>query len=150
MLAAAGHKVVAVDALMVNLGYIHHSLSLANTVHQVKLLHHPVSDTVETLYPVNSDLSNPGATRLLQEHLITEDLQVALGFHFRKLFLSLQIVGPPVNTTTLLKLISFVQADKVILKMDVEGMECKVGYNLFVFPSAYFLDNQLFQESEDI
>ena len=42
MMAAAGRHVVAVDAMLVNLAYIHHSLTLGNTTKFVRLLNNPV------------------------------------------------------------------------------------------------------------
>ena len=37
-----------------------------------------------------------------------------------------KVVGPPVLSTTLLNLLDFIAADTVVLKIDVEGYECKV------------------------
>ena len=42
VMAAAGRKVVAVDAMLMNLGYLHASLSLANTTSNAQLLHNSV------------------------------------------------------------------------------------------------------------
>merc|ERR1739838_1010533 len=124
MVAAAGREVVAVDALLTNLAYIHHSLTVDNTEHLVRLLHHPVSDTVETLFPVNDDVSNPGGTRLVPRRLITQNLKV---------------VGPPVNTTTLLDILSFINTDTVIVKIDVEGFECKVLAQYLQNPTSTYI-----------
>lgn len=42
MMAAAGRQVVAVDAMLVNLAYIHQSLMFGNTTQFVRLLNNPV------------------------------------------------------------------------------------------------------------
>ena len=42
MMAAARRHVVAVDAMLDNLAYIHHSLTLGNTTQFVRLLNNPV------------------------------------------------------------------------------------------------------------
>ena len=42
VMAAAGHKVVAVDAMLANLAYIQHSLIRGNTTQYVTLLNYPV------------------------------------------------------------------------------------------------------------
>ena len=42
VMAAAGCQVVAVDAMLANLAYIHHSLIMGNTTQYVRLLNYPV------------------------------------------------------------------------------------------------------------
>jgi len=109
--AAAGRRVVAVDAVMENLAYISTSLNQSNTGHFVSLLNNPVSDKVEVLYPVTDNKDNQGGTRLVPGDAINSDTRVT---------------GPAVNTTTLSNVLKFTNANSVILKMDVEGFECKV------------------------
>jgi len=111
MVAATKRKVVAVDAVMENLAYINHSLSIASTSQYVKLLGNPISDKIETLYPVTDNKDNQGGTRLVPGHNLNENTKAA---------------GPPVNTTTLHDVVKFVDSSTIIVKMDVEGFECKV------------------------
>jgi len=109
--AAMGRKAVAVDAVAQNLAYVRHSLQLAGRVDMVRLLDRPVSDKKEVLYPVTDNAANQGGTRL-----VTRD----------KLGKNVKPSGPPVETATLMELLTFVNSSTVIVKMDVEGMECKV------------------------
>lgn len=125
LMAAAGRHVVAVDAMLNNLAYIHHSLTVGNTTQLVRLLNNPVSDKKEALFPVNdAGGSNPGATRLVPVQLFTGGAT---------------IVGPPVTSTTLLDLLNFINTKTVIVKLDVEGYECKVLHNYLAHghPSYY-------------
>ena len=39
----------------------------------------------------------------------------------------LQALGPPVESCTLLDILNIVQAKTVIIKMDIQGHECKAG-----------------------
>lgn len=52
VVAASKVQVVAVDAVLTNLAYLHQSLMLGNTTNFVRLLHNPVSDVVEKLLPI--------------------------------------------------------------------------------------------------
>eukprot|EP00092_Neocalanus_flemingeri_P004053 GFUD01004363.1.p1 GENE.GFUD01004363.1~~GFUD01004363.1.p1 ORF type:complete len:319 (+),score=48.72 GFUD01004363.1:60-1016(+) len=118
MVAAAGRRVVAVDAMLVNLAYVHHSLMVGNTTQYVRLLHNAVSEKRETLFPVLGDLSNQGATRMVPEQIFKEK--------------NMKAAGPPVNSTTLLDILNFINTDIVVIKMDVEGFECKVLHTYLI------------------
>jgi len=111
LVAAARREAVAVDAMLENLAYINQSLSLAGTSDYVRLLGNPVSDRVETLYPVTDNADNQGGTRLVPAHLLGQGTTA---------------VGPAVSTTTLHDVLKYVNSGTVIVKMDVEGFECKV------------------------
>ena len=60
VMAAAKVQVVAVDAMLTNLAYLHHSLSVGKAAENVRLLNNPVSDTVQNLLPILEDLPNKG------------------------------------------------------------------------------------------
>jgi len=109
--AAMGRKAVAVDAVAENLSYIRHSLRLAGRANMVRLLDRPVSDRREVLYPVTDNAANQGGTRLVPAHTLGKDVKPS---------------GPPVETATMMELLRFVNSSTVIVKLDVEGMECKV------------------------
>lgn len=111
LVAAARRKVVAVDAMQENLAYITHSLNISGTSNYVRLLGNPVSDKVDTMYPVTDNKDNQGGTRLVPASLLSQDAKIA---------------GLAVNTTTMLDVLKFVNSNTVIIKMDVEGFECKV------------------------
>jgi len=112
LVAAAKRQVVAVDAMLENLAYITHSLNISGTSDYVRLLGNPVSDKVDTMFPVTDNKDNQGGTRLVPASLISKD--------------SNKIAGLAVNTTTLLDVLKFINSNTVIVKMDVEGFECKV------------------------
>jgi len=125
VMAAAGYKVVAVDAMLQNLAYIQHSLIKGNTTENVTLLNYPVSCKVEPLVPVLEDLSNEGATRLVPVDMLTGKEKA---------------VGPQISSTTFLDLLNYINADTVIVKMDVEGYECKILHQYLSHPHPpYYL-----------
>ena len=68
----------------------------------------PVSDVHETLVPVTDNSKNQGGTNLV------------------KMGLGVVASGPPVNTTTLQEVLDQSNSSTVVVKMDVEGMECRV------------------------
>jgi len=124
-LAVAGmnRRAVAVDALIENLAYIRHSLVMAGRVSLVDLVARPVSDKKELLYPVTDNKRNEGGTRL-----VTRDL---LG--------TKEPSGPPVQTATLRDLLLFTNTSTVILKIDIEGMECRA-----LQPKAFSSGSKIF------
>ena len=63
------------------------------------------------MYPVTDNKENQGGTRLVSGDAINSDTRVT---------------GPAVTTTTLSNVLKFTKANSVILKLDVEGFECKV------------------------
>ena len=76
-----------------------------------RLVRTAVSDREEEVVPVMEDKSNEGGTRMIPiEQLAGSGLESA---------------GPPVTSTTLTRLVEFADSPTVIIKMDIEGYECK-------------------------
>merc|ERR1719188_2292781 len=71
------------------------------------------SDKIEVLFPVNIQKINPGGTKLVPASLLTPSLNKSIS-------------GNPVVSTTLHQLIKFANSNQLILKLDIEGFECKV------------------------
>jgi len=119
VMASAKREVVAVDAMLENLAYVHHSLTLTGNRQYVKLLNNPVSDEHNSYVPIidayfnNDQLMNPGGTRLIPEESYTESGEYT-------------VVGPTVTSVTFLDLLEFIGKKTVIVKIDTEGFECKI------------------------
>merc|ERR1712126_463625 len=113
MVAAMKRQVVAADPVLKNLALINSSLKKSNTSQYVTLVNNPISNEEELVYTINKWPTNPGATQLVPAHLMTDDLQQ-------------YIIGVPVHSVTLNHLIQFADAKEIILKIDVEGFECKI------------------------
>lgn len=105
-------QVVAVDPMAINLAYIKRSLekNLLWDTERVKLIHSAVSDKRGLLYPYTPDPSNPGDTRMLRE----EELAKMGGKNME---------GVP--AVLLQDILSSISSNNVILKLDVQGYECK-------------------------
>jgi len=111
VVAALNHRVVAVDADPVNLAYIRTSTDMANTTHNVRMVHNSVSNVHETLYPVLDDPTNEGGTRLMSlQELKKQNLKAS---------------GPPLQSVTLMDILKSIPDDTIIIKIDIEGYECK-------------------------
>jgi len=110
--AANKHRVVAVDAMATNLAYVKSSVNLNGNGDLVRYIHNSLSDEKMTLYAWNRDPSNEGAMTLLNESEVSEKPAD-------------QIVGK-VESVTLNQIIDLIAADTIIIKIDVEGYECKV------------------------
>ena len=99
------------------------------------------SDQEEVLLPVldGNKRKNPGATRLIPATAFNDSQTVRLISSQKELLLLLQVVGPAVTSTTLLDLLNYIDSKTVIIKMDVEGYECKVLHHYLTHehPSYY-------------
>jgi len=111
--AAMHRNVVAVDADPVNLAYIRKSLDLGGTEDYVRLVYNSVSNEYTTLYPVVFIPSNQGAT-----HMKTKEEMVALN-------LTDYATAPPLESVTMADLLATIPTKTVIVKLDIEGYECK-------------------------
>jgi len=110
---AAGmqRQVIAVDADPRNLAYLRTSLDLNNSTNNVRILYNAVSNEKVTLYPMIPDPSNEGAVHMYTEQrLQAENLKATL---------------PPVDSITMAEILATIKAEQVILKIDIEGYECK-------------------------
>jgi len=125
-------EVVAVDAMADNLAYIRKSLALANKEDLVTLAHNAISDDHQILYPVQFDgtygqqqLDNPGSFRVIGQDELLETKDTPL--------------GPGVKSVTLPDIFSTISANTLILKMDIQGYECKALMTPGMFTSGKFI-----------
>ena len=82
-----------------------------------------ISNHHETLYPMTLNEKNQGGTNLL-----TKD-QMESGNYDKS-----KISAPPVDTVTTLEILKWINTKQIIMKIDIEGFECKVIYNvIFLF-----------------
>jgi len=116
--AAMGRKVKAVDAGFANHAYMRTSLSLSSTLNNVDLIYNGLSDKYETLYPYIVDRGNEGGLTLLT----LEQL--------RKKELGSEPLPDPVDIILLEDVLATVTTKTAIIKIDVEGYECKVLRNI--------------------
>jgi FkbM family methyltransferase len=105
-------QVVAVDPMAINLAYIKRSLekNLLWDTERVRLVHSAVSDERGILYPYTPDPSNPGDTRMLRK----EELKT-IG--------EKKMEGVP--AVLLQDILSSISSNTVVLKLDVQGYECR-------------------------
>merc|ERR1712013_921558 len=99
-----------------------------NMQDRVTLVHNAVSDKHDTVYPVifNADpLKNPGSLRVAPE---TEVLT-----------LDTKPLGPGVESVTLPDILETISARSVIIKMDIQGQECKALLAPGVFDTGHFI-----------
>ena len=129
VVAALGRDVVAVDGDARNLELVRKSLSLINRQSSTRLIYNSVSDGYETLYPHTPPnlLTNPGATAMktwqqVQEENITITL-VIFRISDRVLLTTYQ---PPIESVKLRDILDIIPSKTIILKIDIEGYECKV------------------------
>ena len=126
MAATLGHRVVAVDTMADNLAYIHNSLVADGREGLVTLVHSSVSNDEDLkLYPV-VDEANPGSIRLVQLDNIE-----AINY--------MKALGPPTPSILLPDLFSSAPSSTLIVKMDLEGWECKALLVPGVFHTAKFI-----------
>ena len=139
MVAAMGREVVAVDAMADNLAYVKTSLELGKNEDLVTLVHNAISDGHDTLYPVQFDDrtdpdTNPGSVRVAQQsELLQANIEVGniLGLFSAVMCTHLQPLGSGVASVTLPDIFSTIAAKTIIMKMDIQGYESKVGYLVF-------------------
>ncbi len=110
--AAMGRKVKAVDPGFENHAYTRTSLQLASNLHNVDLIYNGLSDKYETLYPYHG-----GWWMLTLEE-------------FKKKELGSEPLPDPMHTVLLEDVLATVATKTVVIKIDVEGMECKVLKNI--------------------
>jgi len=130
MVAAMGREVVAVDAMSDNLAYIRRSLELANKEHLVTLAHNAISDNHDTVYPVKFDnnydpKTNPGSLRVTGEKELLREKS--------------QLLGPSVGSVTLPDVFDSIESKTIILKIDIQGYECKALLTPGMFSSDHFI-----------
>jgi len=111
VVAAMKRQVVAVDADPVNLAYVRRSLDLTSHTEYVRIVYNSVSNEHMTLYPFRDDPSNQGRTMMKTAKQMEEH----------------NLIGssPPIHSVTMLEIFTLIQADTIILKIDIEGYECK-------------------------
>merc|ERR1719270_313550 len=114
--ANMGRKVVAVDMMEDNLGYIKTSLIKSNLTQYVQLVHNAVSSKYERLQPTLEDRhsNNPGAVE-------AKHMDEIIGPGVKK-------VGDPVKSITIndLLLVTSSPSSTFIIRTDVEGFDCQV------------------------
>jgi len=110
--AASEYKAVAVDPIDTNLALLQMSASLSRTEQHIRYILNTVSDEFIRLYPWNREPINEGAMMFVTEDEV-------------KSYPAEQI-GEPVDSTTFEDILRLIGSGPVILKIDVEGYECKV------------------------
>ena len=97
------------------------------------------SDKRGILYPYTPDQSNPGDTRMLRE----EELRAVQGGEKKR-------EGVP--AVLLQDLLSLISSNTVILKVDVQGYECRVREGLDrKYPFIFFINNlDCWQRQQDM
>ena len=138
MAAGLGRRVLAVDAVAENLAYVHASLEKDGRTELVTLVHNSVSNEEElSLYPVlhKTQSKNPGATRLLPADSL--------------IYSSLAAIGPPTRSVLLASLLSSVTSSTIVLKLDIEGWECRALLARGVFHTGKFIP-YIFMEWEHL
>jgi len=123
MAASQDHRVYSVDPVLSNLAYIRKSGELSGTLGQITLINNAVSDENEVVIPYNQIEANEGMVTMVNEEQYDNltDQQ------------KLQTL-PGILTVTLNQLLNHIDEDTVILKVDVEGFECKVLNNFLQSP----------------
>ena len=120
-------RVVAVDAQADNLAFISHSLVKNNIPQQmITLVHNAISDVSEPLYPIrmgNDPKDNPGSWQFVSKVEVNEEEEG-------------EVLGRPTVSITMASLLSSLPHSTYIVKMDIQGMECKALRSLGAFPAA--------------
>ena len=126
MAAGMGRRVVAVDAVAENLAYVHASLKKDGRTDLVTLLHNSVSNNKNlTLYPILHDELNPGATKQVSANKL--------------IYSNMMASGPPTHSILLPTLFSSTPSSTIVLKMDIEGWECRALLARGVFNTGKFI-----------
>jgi len=118
--ASAGYRAVAVDPLDTNLAYLRSSVWLSGTKKYVRYIRNTVSDEFIRLYPFNGDPTNEGGM-----NFVTKEKAETL---------DADKIGEPVDSTTFEDILSTIGSGPVILKIDIEGYECKALMNYMTNP----------------
>jgi len=130
--ASTGYRAVALDPLDTNLAYIRSSVWLSGTEEYVRYIRNTVSDEFIRLYPFNADPSNEGAI-----YFVTKEKAETLDANK---------IGEPVDSTTFEDILSFIGSGPVIVKIDVEGYECKALMNYMANPEKILYVPYIFME----
>jgi len=109
--AASKYNVVSVDPVGTNLAYIKTSVELFGTENYVRYIQNTISDEFIRLYPWNHNPENEGALNFLTKEEAAKKPAPS--------------IGEPVDSATLEQIISYIGAENLTLKVDVEGYECK-------------------------
>jgi FkbM family methyltransferase len=112
MVAATGQKVVAVDPSIINLAYIRESTKLFGTHNNVRIIQNAVSDDKMALYPWSQVTTNEGYIVFLSESEAKTK--------------PANQIGEPVLSVKFEEILATIEEDTIVLKIDVEGAECKV------------------------
>ena len=111
MLAAALHRpVIAVEARLLHVQMIHHSIlesGLQNS--DIVLLHNAISDSHKNMTLTLSDRSNQGHTKVTEEEGVRREIPRSENAHVQAILMD--------------DLLSVVNFPKAIIKMDIEGSE---------------------------
>ena len=91
------------------------------------------SDTRGILYPFNEYPDNPGRTRMVHKDELMKMKEGQLQLEGKKI-----VKLEAVNAVLLQDILSSITPTTIILKIDIEGYECKVGALVFQFYSDYF------------
>jgi len=119
-IASDKYRVMAVDPSAYNHAIIRKSLELGGTQKYVRQILNAVSDEKMSLYPWNqNNPTNEGGLVWLSE----ED---KLGFGKD---IPAEQLGAPTQSVTFKELLDIIEEDTIIIKLDVEGAECKVLSN---------------------
>jgi len=111
VIAAMKRKVISVDADPQNLAYIRQSLEIAKNRDYVELIYNAISDKYETLYPYTHNKKNEMATTMFTKEQIDE--------------MNVVTEIPPLMSIRLEDIVNYIDSDIIILKIDIEGYECK-------------------------
>jgi len=130
--ASAGYRAVAVDPLDTNLAYLWSSVRLSGTEEYVRFIRNTVSDEFIRLYPFNAEPDNEGAMMFFTK----EEAEA----------LEADRIGEPVDSTTFEDILSTIGSGPVILKIDIEGYECKALMNYMTNPKKILFVPYIFME----
>lgn len=109
--AAAKYRVVAVDPLISNLAYIKTSTTLNGVVENVRYFLNAVSDEKTMMYAWNRYPDNEGAMAFLSKEEAAKKPN--------------DTIVDKVESATLKEILANIDCETIIIKIDVEGFECK-------------------------
>ena len=122
-----GGMVVAVDGRKDNLAYLRASLQINSIpLDNVALLHHTISNITEPLYPVSFKSENLVRINGIDDN--PETNPGSISFVRKEDVGKRKVLGPPTISTTISTILDSLPttAKSVIIKMDIQGHECRV------------------------
>jgi FkbM family methyltransferase len=120
MAATMGRSVYTVEPVISNLAFISASAKLVNTQKNITMINNAVSDENTVLIPWTKDSGNEANVLMYTDE------------QFRKLSKEDQKrVDTPIKTVTLDQVLDQIHEETVVIKIDVEGFECKVLNHYF-------------------